>query len=128
VLTGNLKENPSPEDKQFNKYSKLPDYVPSYLEKVITRLLDPNPAKRCTCLFTLQIVEEGIRMQYGDTSVKTSYDTYFKDEDTEQEIILYDQQVSKLREWVPGFDDRHLLYRASRDGWYAKDFHSRCDN
>ena len=67
-------------------------------------------------------------MQYGDTSVKTSYDTYFKDEDTEQEIILYDQQVSKLREWVPGFDDRHLLYRASRDGWYAKDFHSRCDN
>jgi hypothetical protein len=38
----------------------------------------------------------------------------------------YDQQMF---EWF--YKKGHtwqLCYRASRDGWYAKDFHSKCDN
>jgi hypothetical protein len=35
--------------------------------------------------------------------------------------------AQQMFEWFGG-NTWQLCYRASRDGWYAKDFHSKCDN
>eukprot|EP01122_Echinamoeba_exundans_P013160 TRINITY_DN5700_c0_g1_i1.p1 TRINITY_DN5700_c0_g1~~TRINITY_DN5700_c0_g1_i1.p1 ORF type:complete len:361 (+),score=51.72 TRINITY_DN5700_c0_g1_i1:40-1083(+) len=43
-----------------------------------------------------------------------------------ESTILTPEHKSKLREWYgPGWK---LLYKASRDGWDANTFHSKCDN
>ena len=36
--------------------------------------------------------------------------------------------MERLTKWFPDFEKAKLLYRASTDGWSAKEFHSRCDN
>ena len=51
-------------------------------------------------------------------------------------VLLSPQQDWQIREWLADQSDapdKHtlkleLLYRASRDGWRATDFHSKCDN
>jgi hypothetical protein len=50
-------------------------------------------------------------------------------------VVLSPQQAWQIRDWLAeqsGTQDKHtlkleLLYRASRDGWRATDFHSKCD-
>ena len=36
-------------------------------------------------------------------------------------------QIEALREWLPQYPSSKLLYRASRDGWQATEFHRKCD-
>ena len=47
-------------------------------------------------------------------------------------VILSQQQESRICSWVADQKEHpvklQLLYRASRDGWKGRDFHSRCDN
>uniref|UniRef100_A0A6U3TM16 TLDc domain-containing protein n=1 Tax=Ditylum brightwellii TaxID=49249 RepID=A0A6U3TM16_9STRA len=45
--------------------------------------------------------------------------------------ILSEHQVSIIDKWLEEDGcgvDKYLLYRASRDGWKASDFHDKCDN
>ncbi len=35
--------------------------------------------------------------------------------------------TQQIIEWF-GYNIWHLCYRASTDGWYAKDFHEKCDS
>ena len=40
-----------------------------------------------------------------------------------------DEYVDQMAGWLKHLDFKwRLCYRASRDGWEAKDFHSNCDN
>ena len=46
-------------------------------------------------------------------------------------VILSSDQRETLMNWLKetrNFTDTNLLYRASRDGWAASNFHSCCDN
>ena len=36
-------------------------------------------------------------------------------------------QIEALHEWLPQYPSSKLLYRASRDGWQATEFHQKCD-
>ena len=49
----------------------------------------------------------------------------------DSEVIIDGNDVDKLQEWLYSeekyFHEPTLLYRASRDGWSAKDFHRLCD-
>ena len=36
--------------------------------------------------------------------------------------------IKQLQKWLGEKCKWHLCYRASRDGWSAKDFHRHCDN
>lgn len=39
------------------------------------------------------------------------------------------EYIRQLNEWLAGQNFQwRLCYRASSDGWEAKDFHSKCDN
>lgn len=50
---------------------------------------------------------------------------YFK----ESAILMNMEQRSTLQGWLPTRDGEwHLLFRASRDGFTAQAFHSKCDN
>ncbi|KAL9954725.1 hypothetical protein ACROYT_G042298 [Oculina patagonica] len=47
----------------------------------------------------------------------------------ESEILTNDEHRSVLKSWLPRQDGQwRLLFRASRDGFSAATFHSRCDN
>jgi hypothetical protein len=44
-------------------------------------------------------------------------------------VLLTAAHAAQLREWCPGGAPRlELLFRATRDGWDAADFHRLCDN
>ena len=43
-------------------------------------------------------------------------------------MILSRQQAHTILWWLEKQTKLELLYRASRDGWRATDFHSKCDN
>ena len=46
-------------------------------------------------------------------------------------VILSSEQCQTLMKWMKetqAFTNTNLLYRASRDGWAASNFHSCCDN
>jgi hypothetical protein len=43
-------------------------------------------------------------------------------------VILSRLQVDMILGWLGKQTNLELLYRASRDGWRATDFHSKCDN
>ena len=49
-----------------------------------------------------------------------------------ESIILYNEQVEMLREWIKPNKlakvELSLIYRSSRDGFSASDFHRKCDN
>jgi hypothetical protein len=45
-----------------------------------------------------------------------------------QSVILSRLQAHTILGWLGKQTKLELLYRASRDGWRATDFHSKCDN
>ena len=58
--------------------------------------------------------------------IKALTPTAFKDS-----VILSSEQRQILEKWLKetrNFTNTSLLYLASRDGWYASNFHSCCDN
>ena len=46
----------------------------------------------------------------------------------ESVILTNEEHRGTLGGWLPQYDKWHLLFRASRDGFAAQTFHSRCDN
>lgn len=42
--------------------------------------------------------------------------------------IISSDEVEHLKKWIGKDFKTELLYRASKDGWSASDFHNKCDN
>ena len=94
--------------------------VPSLLEEYSASIL--HPMKEKITVAVGQAMIDAFSAQGEVLGVKVDVDSY----------ILSPQQHDQVRLWLqdtrgPGQVKLELLYRASRDGWQAQDFHSRCD-
>eukprot|EP00957_Ditylum_brightwellii_P175044 13327643-Ditylum_brightwellii.AAC.1 len=122
-------------DLQMNQYSELfIDHNEYCFRKIIDQLrLKASSNKRYRPLF-LSDINEREQERFAET-----LDYYFPGElaqliwkkPTLVSRILSDDQVDNITKWLVegkcGFDAK-LLYRASRDGWQASNFHAKCDN
>ena len=98
-------------------------YILNYLRT--GRLIVPKDIVVCTELLTEAKF-------YQIQGILTEFTRKPKSKPFEESVILSEEQRQKLVRWLEDSPQStakcSLLYRASRDGWAASNFHERCDN